>query len=306
MDKRFYMAHAAMLGANMIFGLNAPISKTILTQGVVNSFSLTLFRMTGAAILFWIISIFTPKEKVSHRDLVLLFFAALFGIVINQVSFLIGLSMTSPIDASIVATMVPILTMFISAIYLKEPITGKKVTGVLTGAAGALLLILTSHNTHTGASGSMSGNLFCLLGCLGFATYLVVFRDLIKRYSPVTLMKWMFLYASVCCIPFGYSNVMDIDISSLSTETYLKIVYVVGGATFLAYLLIPIGQKTLRPTTVSMYNYVQPLIASSAAIIIGLDNFSWAKAVAGGLVFLGVYFVTKSKSRAQMEAEQPK
>lgn len=305
MDDRNYRGHVAMFGANLIFGLNTPISKTVLVHGAVSPYALTFFRMAGAAALFWAASLFTKREYVKPKDVLLLFFASLFGIQLNQVSFLIGLSMTSPIDASVIVTLTPILTMVLAALFLKEPITWKKAIGVLIGASGALMLILTGTHIN-GTGGSMAGNMLCILSTLAFATYLTVFRNLIRRYSPVTLMKWMFLFAAVCCSPLCYKDITTIDYASLSWDMYLRIAYVVAAATFFSYMLIPIGQKFLRPTVVSMYNYVQPIVSSLIAVALGLDIFGWTKAAAALLVFTGVYIVTTSKSRAQMEAEAAK
>lgn len=301
--ERDFRGHLAMLVTNLIFGLNTPIAKTILGHESLTPFSLTLFRMIGAAALFWMASLFTRREKVTRRDLVLLFFASLLGIQLNQVCFLIGLSMTSPIDASVIATMVPILTMVLAALYLKEPVTWKKVIGVLVGASGALLLIMNSRH-HTNAGSSAAGNMICLVGALAFASYLTFFKNLISRYRPVTLMKWMFLFAAVCCMPLGFRDLSIIDYHTLSSDIILRILYVVIAATFISYMLIPVGQKFLRPTVVSMYNYVQPVVTSLVAVAIGLDVFGWVKTGAAALVFLGVYIVTASKSRAQVEAEK--
>ena len=290
-----------MLGACITFGLLAPVSKSLFGTGLVSAYALTMMRMGGGAVVFWIASLFTRREHVPPRDLLLFFFASLLGIVLNQGTYVLGVSKTSPIDASVVTTTTPIFVMIIAALYLREPITGKKILGVVVGAAGALLLILSGAHLVSGrtGSGSVSGDLLCLFAQLSFATYFVVFKKLISRYSPVTLMKWMFLYATACCLPFGYSDLKAVGWAELGWTNYAQIAYVVLGATFLAYLLMPIGQKNLRPTVASSYNYVQPLVAVS----LGMDTFGWLKGVAVLLVFAGVYIVTISKSRAQLEAE---
>lgn len=294
--------HAAIFAANVLWGLNAPIGKEVLGQ--FSALSVTTFRMVGAAAAFWLFSLFMPKEHVAPKDLLRLFFAALFGVVFNQGMFVFGLSLTSPIDASIVTTTTPIITMIVAAIYLKEPVTNKKVIGIFIGAMGALTLILS--NPPSGASGSnnLLGDLLCIIAQISFSIYLTVFKDLIGKYSPVTLSKWLFIYASICFIPFSFRDVTAIDFAAIPTDMILRILYVVLAATFLSYIFMMTGQKLLRPTVVSMYNYVQPIVASIAAVALGLDTFGWQKGVAIGLVFLGVYFVTQSKSKAQMEAER--
>lgn len=291
-----------MIGAETMWGLMAPIGKFILSGAVITPLLMTDFRMIGAACLFWIASLFTQPEHVNHKDMLSLFFAALFGIVFNQGTYIFGLGMTSPINASIVTTSLPILTMVIAAIYLREPITGKKLLGVFMGAVGALLLILSGQPMSGGQSGSIGGDLLCLFAQFCFSLYLVFFKGLIGKYSPITLMKWMFTYASICLIPFSYTEIVQLNWSLLDYKVIAGLVMVVFCATFISYLLIPIGQKNLRPTVTSMYNYLQPIVASILAVAWGMDSFNALKIVAVILVFSGVFFVTQSKSRAQLEA----
>ena len=290
MKSEAYKGHLAMLMANVLWGCMSPSSKIVLSSGLINAISLTTFRMLGAAIVFWIASIFTRKEHVPHEDLKHLFFAALFGIVFNQGTYIFGVSQTSPIDATIVATSTPIITMIIAAFYLKEPITGTKILGIFVGAAGALTLILSGQQTAVTGNGSNNvwGDILCLIAQCSFSIYVVVYKGLIGRYSPVTLMKWMFTYSAICTIPFSYNSVVSIAV-------------VVLGGTFFAYLLVPIGQRILRPTVATMYNYVQPIIASIITVIVGLDTFGLMKSIAIALVFLGVYIVTRSKSKEQLK-----
>ncbi|MDR2885972.1 MAG: DMT family transporter [Rikenellaceae bacterium] len=296
-----YKGHIAMAINGLIFGLNIPVSKGLLSEGYITPFTLTLLRMCGAAALFWIVSLVQPREKVATKDIFLLFLASLFGIMLNQAAFIAGLALTSPINASIIATMVPIVTMLLAGLLLREPITWLKGGGVAMGAAGALMLILGTGAAGAG-NGHIRGDLLCASSAISYSIYLTAFKPLIMRYSPVTLMKWMFLWAAVFCTPFGYEELLQVDVANLPWVTIIEVFYVVFLATFFTYMLIPVGQKLLRPTVVSMYNYMQPLVASLAAVALGIDTFGWWKATAGGLVFLGVWVVTRSKSRAQVEA----
>ena len=302
MEKNKLTGHIAMFSANIIFGLNTPISRTLMPQ-ILSPYTLTFFRLGGGLLLFWIASLFVKKEHVPPKDILLLFFASLFALTLNQLPYFIGLSLTSPIDASIVVTMLPIVTMILAALILKEPITLMKAVGVLVGASGALLLVFHSPVVHNGQS-NFWGNVIVFGAVSSFALYLTLFKELISRYSPVTVMKWMFLFGTIVCLPFCYKPIMQTDFTILSSDTYWRIAYVVFFATFIGYLLIPIGQKELRPTTLSMYNYVQPVVASMVAVAIGIDIFGVEKAVAGVLVFAGVYIVTQSKSKAQLDAEK--
>lgn len=293
-----------MFSANVIFGLNIPVSRTLMPE-ILSPYTLTFFRLGGGMLLFWIASVFVKKEHVPAKDLFLLFFASLFGLTLNQLPYFIGLSMTSPIDASIVITMLPILTMILAAMIIKEPITLMKAVGVLVGASGALLLVFNSHTVHVGKSNFL-GNMIIFGAVASFAVYLTLFKNLITRYSSITVMKWMFLFGTIVCFPFCYKPLIQTDFALLTTGTYWRIGYMVIFATFLGYLFLPLGQKVLRPTTLSMYNYVQPIVASMVAVAIGIDVFGVEKALSSVLVFAGVYIVTQSKSRAQLEAERAK
>ena len=299
------VGHGALTVAYIIFGLNTPIMKSVLTDGEISPIALAFFRIAGAALLFWITSVFIQREKVSRRDLFLLFGASMAGVLINQLLFGTGLSKTSPIDASVITTISPILTMILAAFFLKEPITWQKTIGVFIGASGALLLILNNNVIGRGGA-SFIGNLLCILSSLSFVIYLTAFKNLIMRYKPLTSMKWMFLFAAICSLPVCWHDISIINYKTLPVRTWVEMLYVIGFATFISYFLLPVGQKYLRPTIVSMYNYVQPIVSSIVAVAVGMDIFGWKKGLATLLVFVGVYVVTHSKSRAQMEAEQRK
>ena len=307
MDKGKLKGHAALWAANIVWGLNAPIGKSVLQSeanpGGISPFALSVYRMVGAALLFWAVSLFFPRERVAPRDIVLLLFASVFGIQLNQMLFLWGLSLTSPIDTSIIATIVPVLTMILATLFRREPITWLKAGGVFLGCAGALILILVSQH-GTGHSSSVMGDVLCIVSAVSYATYLTAFRNVIVRYSPVTTMKWMFLFTTLTLVPFTFRHVLDAPAFHREVWDFTElgaIFYVLFGATFLPYLLIPMSLKRIRPTTVSMYNYVQPIVASFIAVMIGQDTLSWQKVLSAVLVFTGVYLVTQSKSREDME-----
>ena len=290
--------HALACGANVLWGLMAPIGKSALAE--FSPLTVTTFRMVGAALCFWLIAGFFKQEKIAPKDRMLIFAASLFALVFNQGVYIFGLSLTSPIDASIVTTTLPIVTLVVAALYLKEPVTRKKVFGIFLGAMGALILIASGQSGQAG-SGSLWGNLLCLSGQISFSIYLTVFKGLSQKYSPITLNKWMFVSASLCYLPFSFREITTLPWSTISTTAILQVSYVVIGGSFLAYICIMAAQRLLRPTVVSMYNYMQPIVATLAALLMGIGTFNTTKGVAVALVFLGVYLVTQSKSRADLE-----
>lgn len=286
--------HLLALTANIMWGLMSPIGKSALQE--FSAMSLTTFRMVGAALAFWLLSLFCPKERVSRRDLLRILGASLFALVLNQGAFIWGLSLTSPIDASIVTTTLPLITMLVAALYLKEPITNKKIGGIVLGGIGALSLILGSQVAGAGSDG-IWGDLLCLSAQLSFSIYLTVFKGLTQQYSPVTINKWMFLFASLCYLPFTHGEVAAIEWGAISTTACWQVLYVVLGGSFVAYICIMTAQRLLRPTVVSMYNYMQPIIASIAAVAMGVGTFGWQKGLSIVLIFTGVWVVTQSRAR---------
>ena len=299
-------AHLSLLGAAVCWGLMAPLGKDALLHGI-SGITLVSCRVLGGAILFWIASLFAPRERVAKRDKLLFVGAAVFGLVCNQCCFTIGLSLTSPVNAGIVTTTMPIFALILSALILKEPITRKKALGVALGCCGALLLIWTSMQA-SGSSlqlGDIRGDLLCVAGQVSYALYLTIFGKLAKKYSIFTVNKWMFLSATCIIWPFTAYHVWQTPWSTLSAITLGEILYVVVGGTFLAYILMIRGQQVLRPTVVSMYNYVQPIVAVIVSIILGLAVFTLTHALAVALIFSGVALVTLSKSRRDLlEAEK--
>ena len=297
--------HSSMLGANVIWGLMSHVAKFVMVGGAVTPLVVTDLRITGAMVLFWIASFFQKPERVAPKDLLKLLGASLLAIVFNQGCFIFGVGLTSPVDASIITTSMPLLAMVLAAIYLKEPITGKKVLGIAVGATGALLLILGSHQvSEAKAAGNhyIWGDLLVLLAQFSYALYFVLFKNFVNKYSLITIMKWMFTYAFICALPFSYNDLLHTEWKSLQNTEIGALVFIVVGSTFVSYVLIVIGQKNLRPTVAGMYNYVQPLVASIVAVCWGMDTFNFVKIISVALIFGGVYLVTNSRSKAEMEA----
>ncbi|NDV96352.1 EamA/RhaT family transporter [Dysgonomonas sp. 521] len=297
--------HLLMLVVMTIFGLNIPINKYFYASGLLTPMAMTLLRMGFAALAFWLVSIFLPKEKVEKKDMLVLIIGGLCGMLINQTLFAVGLSQTSSVDASIITTSGPLFAMILAALILKEPITSKKVGGVLIGGAGAIFLVYSSNQVSTGGQGSaLIGDISVLSAQLFYSFYLVITRPLSVKYSPITMMKWMFLVAALVDLPFAFRHVAEAPIfHQAHMMPYLLLSFTLVGATFITYMLIPLAQRRIRPTTISMYNNMQPLIASAVAISMGMDRFTIEKLIAGILIFSGVYLVTVSKSKADMDKE---
>ena len=289
-------AHLSMFSAEAIWGLMAPIAKAAMNSGF-DGMSVVSFRVGGAAVLFWLASFLGPREHIPVSDILKLAGAALLGIVFNQGLYNIGLSITSPVNASIVTTSMPIFAMVLSFFILREPITWKKAMGVAIGCCGALILILSSASAGNAKVGDIRGDLMCFAAQFSFALYLALFNPVIRKYNVFTVNKWMFTWASLFVLPFTGWHVSQLPWASFTVATWLEVGYVVVFGTFLRYLLSVVAQRVLRPTVVSVYNYVQPIVSVIVSVAVGLSVFTLPQGVAVLLVFSGVWLVIKSKSK---------
>lgn len=299
------VGHAACFIAYAIFGVNIVTCKDMTTGDFLSPIAIFCLRSTGAGALFWLLSLLLPAERVDRGDYVKIFVASMLGFFGTQLTFLMAIRCITPVDCSIVGAISPILTMLIAAIALKEPITLRKVAGVVISFCGIVYLIVNSTTAHAGATDTEPAGLFLIFcNCLFFSLYLGIFKPLIVKYHVVTFMKWIFLFSAVASLPFAATELVAAPWLSFTPSFVAELLYLIIGATFVSYFLIPIGQKRIRPTLVSMYTYVQPIIAIVVSIYIGMDTLSWQKAAAAFTVFAGVVLVSLSKSAKDVENER--
>ena len=294
-------AHAAILTANVIFGLGVPLTKYLLTSWVT-PMTYMAFRCIGAALIFWCIASFLPREHVEKRDLLVIMAGGLLGFVISQTLTAWALEFTTPVYFSLIATLTPIATMLMAALFLGERITSLKTLGVVLAFAGAALMVFVGWQSGTGRN-DLLGILLALLSVLTWVVYLLITRKVSERYSAVTQMKWIFLVSSIAVVPFAIGDIQSTPLITQAALTSdwlrgaLGMLFIVVFATVLGYFMIPFAMQYLRATTVSIYTNLQPVVASLVAIAVGQDLFTWDKPVAALLVLLGAYFVTARQTR---------
>ena len=299
MNKQSVVGHLACFLAYAIFGFNIIVCKDLTAGRLVSPLAIFTLRSVGAGALFWLISLFTPKEKVERKDYVRIFAASMLGFFVCQVTFLAGIPHITPMDCSVLSAISPIYTMIIAAIALKEPITWQKAGGVAISFAGIIYLIVSRSSAAGTAETSLFGILMLILNSLSFSLYLGIFKPLIGKYSVVTFMKWIFLFAFVVSAPFSAVEIVTLDFGSIPAIQIAELAFLIFCATFITYFLIPVGQKRIRPTLVSMYSYVQPIIAIVISISVGMEMLTWQKVLAAVMVFGGVVVVSYSKSRVE-------
>ena len=295
--KNSIAGHLACFIAYAIFGFNIIVCKDLTSGNLIPPMVIFTLRSLAAGSLFWILSLFLPKEKVDRKDLIKIFAASMLGFFTCQITFLVGIPHISPMDCSIMTAMSPICTMIVAAIVIKEPITFQKAGGVAISFAGIIYLILSRVASSEGATESTPFGIFMIvLNVLSFSMYLGIFKPLIAKYSVVTFMKWIFLFSAAVTLPLSTKGMIHTEWTAIPAIQYAELAYLIVCATFISYFLIPIGQKRIRPTLVSMYTYVQPIITIAVSIWIGMDVLTWQKVAAAAMVFSGVVIVSYSKS----------
>jgi drug/metabolite transporter (DMT)-like permease len=195
-----------------------------------------VLRVGGSVILFWLIWFFVPKEKIDHKDFPRIIAAAFFGVAFNMLTFFKGLSLTSPISASVLMVTTPIIVLILSAIILKERMLKRKVFGIILGLVGTAFLILYGKSVGS-ASNANLGNLLVFANAISYGFYLIVVKKLMQKYNAFTFVKWIYLFGFLMVLPFGYDEVQAIEFTAFPIDVVWKVGFVVFFSTFLTYLL---------------------------------------------------------------------
>lgn len=277
--------------AALIYGVSFTVAKEVMPV-YIRPFGFILLRVSGAAILFWTLGIFFKKEKIEMQDYPRLLMGAVFGIALNQLSFFKGLSMTTPINASVIMVSSPILVLIFSSFLIKEKATKKKVLGIFIGMFGAIMLIVFGKNTET-ASNATLGNLLIFVNASSYGLYLILIKNLTKKYHAITLAKWLYLLGLIMVLPFGFSELAVVDWNTMPLPILYRVGFIIVFTSFLTYMFNLFAIKELKPTTLSIFIYLQPVIASVYALIVGSDSLNMIKVMATLLIFTGVYLVTR-------------
>jgi drug/metabolite transporter (DMT)-like permease len=291
------LAHLALFGANLIYGINYTVAKDVMPT-YIEPLGFIFIRVSGAVVLFWFCYKFFFYEKVVRKDIPLLALCALFGVAINQMLFFEGLNLTTPINAAVIMVVNPILVLIFAGLMSTETLSKRKWLGIGVGAIGALTLITNGGNI-TLSQEHFYGNTLVFINATSYAIYLVLVKSLMKKYKPITVISWVFLFGLLFVSPFGWSEFQSVEWSTMPTIIMWEVGFVVICTTFLAYLFNIYGLKTLNPSTVSTYIYLQPVLASIVAVIASSDELNFIKILSAVLICLGVYLVSHKPKALQ-------
>ncbi|MGO4820165.1 MULTISPECIES: DMT family transporter [unclassified Flavobacterium] len=289
----------ALLGAtivSIIYGLTFTIAKDVMPL-YVDAYGFILLRVSGSMVLFWLAWLFMPKEKIALNDFPRIVAAAFFGVAFNMLTFFKGLSLTSPISASVIMVTTPMIVLTLSAIIMKERMQKRMVIGILLGLLGTGSLILYGKSIGSATNASL-GNVLVLVNAISYGFYLILVKKLMDKYNAFTFVKWIYSFGFLMVLPFGWSQIEVVNWNAVPTAIIWKISFVVVISTFLTYLLNLLTMKQLKPTTVAVFIYLQPFFATVFAISLGKDDLSLVKILSAILIFIGVYMVTSNPKLA--------
>jgi drug/metabolite transporter (DMT)-like permease len=285
------LAIVALFMVQVLYGLNYTYAKVIMNENFVKPFALVVLRVGGATILLWLFGLFLPKEKINPKDYIKFFMAGIFGVAINMLLFLRGLELTSPIHASAIVTITPVIILILSAFILKEKVTVLKIVGIVLALCGALILTVYGKSTRS-ADNVVLGNTFIFINAISYSIYIILVKQLTAKYHPFTFIKWLFLFGFFMVLPFGYTQLTDIQLATFTPDAYFAVGFVIVGATFATYILNPYALSKLKASTVGVFIYLQPVIAGLFAIAKGIDAIDTVKVLTMLLIFTGVYIVS--------------
>jgi drug/metabolite transporter (DMT)-like permease len=287
----------ALIGAtivSLIYGLTFTVAKDVMPS-YINAYGFIVLRVFGATVLFWIVSFFIKTEKIETQDFPRIMACAFFGVALNMLTFFKGLSYTSPISASVIMVSTPIIVLVLSSILLKERMQKRKVFGIVLGLVGTAFLILYGKSVGNTTNASL-GNFLVFVNAVSYGFYLITVRKLMDKYKAFSFVKWIYLFGFLMVLPFGFSEFQAVNWQVIPTEIYWKIGFVVLFSTFFTYLLNLLSMRELKPTTVAVFIYLQPVFATIFAIGLGKDELNFVKIASAILIFVGVYLVTNSKN----------
>ncbi len=288
----------ALIGAtivSLIYGMTFTIAKDVMPT-YINPYGFIVLRVFGATVLFWIVSFFIKTEKIENQDFPRIIACAFFGVALNMLTFFKGLSYTSPISASVIMVSTPIIVLILSSIIMKERMQKRKVFGIILGLIGTAFLILYGKSVGNATNASL-GNFLVFVNAVSYGFYLITVRKLMDKYNAFSFVKWIYLFGFLMVLPFGFNEFQAVNWQIIPTDIYWKIVFVVLFSTFFTYLLNLLSMRELKPTTVAVFIYLQPVFATIFAIGLGKDELSFVKTASAILIFVGVYLVTNSKKQ---------
>ncbi len=286
-------AHLFLFLVALIYGANYTIAKEVLDNNYIAPSAFILMRLGFAVTLFFIFSSRMTTKRIENKDWLRLIISGFFGAAANMLLFFYGLKHTTPIHASLIMTTTPILVLVIALILGREILSLRKMLGILLGMTGAILIITNGQQLEF-SGGTVNGDLMIFLNAASYGIYLILVKDLLAKYHPLTIIKWVFLFGFIFVIPFGLPPFLTIGWETFTPKIWWATGYVLLFTTFFAYLLNVSALRVISASTVSFYIYLQPVLATTIAVLLKRDTLEGKDILFFAMIFVGVYLVSKT------------
>lgn len=295
MKSSVFKAHIALLGCNIVWACDYPFYNLLLGR-YIEPLAMVTASLIVAALLSWIPRLWEKPQAIERSDWGIIFIAALLMGVVRKVMMMFGLSRTSPIDGAIIATIVPLLVLLVSVIARIDRLTARKTVGLIIGMAAAVAVIMTS-NTPTHDKSGLWGNVMMICSATVTALYMVFFKRLVAKYRITTLLRAMYTISAIVMFPIGIESVVKSDFAGMNTHLWAAAAFVLIVPTYLPNLLLNYSLRFVEPTVSSIYTYIQPVLAVSLSVAMGLDVLHLDTALFAVVLFAGVWMVISSYRR---------
>lgn len=291
--------HLALLFVSAVFGVNSVTAKIALRE--MNPLALVCIRISTAAIILLVLQHIFIKERVrSARDFLQLAFFSVFGIIINQTLFLKGLALTTAINATVLVTTIPVVTIVIAIIMRREKTSFRKIAGSLISFVGVILLLGAERIDLDNQF--FVGNVLVFINAVSFGIYLVIAKDILKRYHPATVTTWTFVFGAIGILPFGVTQAIHLPYADISVIAWLCVAFLILFSSVIVYYINSWALQRTTSSNVAVYIYVQPIVATTLSTVTLGETLTWTTVFAALLIFAGV-FIVSLKMREELKAE---
>jgi drug/metabolite transporter (DMT)-like permease len=293
-------AHLATLAANLLFAVNFSMVKYISPE-YIKPFGLNLVRVLIAALLFWILFLLKPSRAgIDKTDIPRFLLCGVAGVAINQLLFVKGMTLTTPIHGALLILFTPVFILLLAFVLRTEKMTVLKGVGLLLGIAGASLLIV-SRQSAAFAPNILLGDLYIIINAISYACYFILVKPLMLKYKPIHVVRWVFTFGLFLILPFCWGQFSTTDWSAFDGLHLGALSFVVIGATFLPYLLTVYGLRFLSASATGSYIYLQPIFSAIFSMLFFDEALHGYKILAALLIFGGVYLVNRKPNPLQVE-----
>ena len=292
--KTDYAPHIALLGVQVFFGASAILGKLAL-QGFP-PLAIVGFRVGGGALAFYLLQRWRGNLRLDTPKHYLYFAVfAFFGIILNQFLFFTGLSLTTATNTSLLAVLIPVFAIIVSAAVGNDTLSWQKILGIIVAAGGVVYLIDPAKASFSSAT--TQGDIMIIVNSLSYAIYLAIAKKMVSHYGALKSIAWLFIFGSIVNVPFGLYSLSSVNLSEVSSTAWISLAAVVIFPTILAYYWNAWALARVEPSVVAVYVYLQPLIGTVLAITILGEEWKTRLYLAMILIFVGVFLVTRKRKK---------